>query len=299
MVARSDQISGLDYNLIRTKIVELLGPGAGTYGYGQDLNSTAVTSGMVITELQWDNLRYDITNIILHQDGLIPTIPDVGTSTVIAGGLGDPANYYSALLDLAQPKRFQIANGQYLLNSISTKTTTTPWSSSATATITATFVNAAHARYFFNAGGKVRLSSTRTGGAGSAQNNAWTNLLSSVGDRDFGADAQPLVNYYDLTTSYQIYYQESSTTPYSANNIRLEAKCNVANNSTGTATEITLRVTWSDSYVDPGAPAPGDLVDGTLSLFVEEIIPAGYLKPNDDPWDLSSPIYSVSSISVS
>jgi hypothetical protein len=299
MVDRNTEIGGSDYNAIRSKVIEILGTGAGTYGYGQDLQSSAVYTGMTITENQWDLLRWDITNIVIHQDGFIPNIPDADDGQVIGGGLADPANYYVSLLDIARPKRFLVAPGQYSVTSAAIKTTTASWNSSATATITVSFPNATEARYFYNSGGKIRLSSTRTGGTVSAQNNAWTNLLTSIGEQEFGADAQATVNYYNLTSSYQTFYQESSTTPYSANFVKMEALCDVANNNTGTAEVVTIRITWSDSYVDPGAPAPGDLVNGTLSLFVDEIKAAGFLKPNDDAWNITSPAISVSSISTS
>ena len=120
-----------------------------------------------------------------------------------------------------------------------------------------------------------------------------------MGIRSFGADTDPLVNYYTLTSSFQIYYQNSLSTPYSANNYRLEAKTDVANNSTGTATILTLRVTLTDAYVDPGpAVPPGDSVDGTLTISVEELKASGSLIPSGT-FTISSPSYSLSVISGS
>jgi hypothetical protein len=59
--------------------------------------------------------------------------------------------------------------------------------------------------------------------------------------------------------------------------------CNVANNSAGTANIITFRVSWLDGYFDPGpepSPAPGDLVDGTLTLSVDAVRASGNLIPS-------------------
>jgi len=163
--------------------------------------------------------------------------------------------------------------------------------------VTIPFANSNDARYFFNSGGKVRITPTLTGGNGTAQVNAWTNFLTSVGTQSFGA-ANVLSNYYTLTNSYQTYYQNSLSTPYSANNINLSAKTNVADNSSGTATILYLKVTLNDAYVDPGSPAPGDLVNGTLSLSIDELKATGTLIPTGT-FVITSPSYSLSSIALS
>jgi hypothetical protein len=106
-------------------------------------------------------------------------------------------------------------------------------------------------------------------------------------------------NYYTLTNSFQTYYQNSLSTPYSANNYRLEARSNVSNNSTGTATILTLRVTLTDAYVPQGAaPAPSDQVDGTMTISVEELKAAGTLIPSGS-FSITSPTYSLSVITAS
>jgi hypothetical protein len=183
------------------------------------------------------------------------------------------------------------------VNSAASQTYTTPWSTSLTATLTCTFSTADQARYFFNSGGKVRFTTSLSGGSSTAQINAWINFLASVGTQSFGADTGS-VNYYNLTNSFQIYYQSSLSSPYSANNYRLEARTNVSDNSTGTATQLFLRVTLSDSYVDPGAPAPGDLVNGTVTIAASELKASGILQPSGT-FAITSPSYSLSVISGS
>ena len=58
-----------------------------------------------------------------------------------------------------------------------------------------TFVSADAARYFFNSGGKIRFSSSRTRGSSTSQNNAWTNVLNSAGTIEFGGDTENLDFY--------------------------------------------------------------------------------------------------------
>ena len=106
-----------------------------------------------------------------------------------------------------------------------------------------------------------------------------------------------------MTNSYQTYYQGSLSTAYSANYFRLEAQTDVADNSTGTATVLTIRATLADSYVDPDVATgnvepPGDSVDGTLSIDVTELKATGSLVPSGS-FTITSPVYSLSAISGS
>jgi len=105
-----------------------------------------------------------------------------------------------------------------------------------------------------------------------------------------------LVSYYTLTNTFQTYFQINASSPYSTNSITLDARTNVANNSTGTATQLFLRITLTDSYVDPfPATAPGDSVDGTFTIAVSELKASGSLVPAGT-FSITSPSYSLSSI---
>ena len=291
-------ITAAGFVTIQNKAESLLGTGAGTRGYNQTVLSSDVFTGNQITRAQWDLLRTDIVNILYHQNGAVPDIATVNVGDVIQFGAGRPNSNYDTLLETAAANRFQIAASQSVVTSKGTATYTSSWSSSAQFTLTVTFSTADQGRYFFNSGGKIRFNTSITGGTATAQYNAWFNFLNSIGIRSFGADTDPLVNYYTLTNSFQTYYQGSLSTPYSANNYRLEARTNVSNNSEGTATVLTLRVTLTDAYTDLGLPAPGDSVDGTLTISVEELKAAGTLFPSGS-FTITSPVYSLSSITAS
>ena len=80
-------------------------------------------------------------------------------------------------------------------------------------------------------------------------------------------------NFYRLTSTYQSWYSIASSSPYSANVYRLEAKCNVSNNSSGTANIVYIRVRFIGGYVDPGdhpldSPRTNDEIDGTFAVTV-------------------------------
>lgn len=295
MPAPGSQIDDQDYNSLQDRAQLLLGPGSGSRGYGQVLQTADVFVGNIVTAAQWNLLRDDILSIRAHQDGTAPFAIQVVR--------GNPINYsvipnYDTLLTVADTNRFNIGPGQSVVSTKATQTTTSSWNSQAQAVLTVTFSNSNEGRYFFNSGGKIRFFASRAGGSSTSQNNAWSSILSSVGTVSFGA-AQPAVNYYNLTNSYQTYFNQNLTTPYSANYVRLEAMSNVANNSTGTATQVMIRITLKDDYVDPGpAFPPPDLVDGTLTFSIEELKAAGSLYPTGT-WNIISPSYSLTSISVS
>lgn len=292
------RIADLDYNSIRDKIVSILGSGSGSRGYGQTIISSPVFDGNIITAEQWANLRYDLLNIKVHQDGVLPLIASVARGDVISYGAGEPNTNFDSLAESALANRFNVGTGQSALTNKATGSTSSAWSSLAQATLTINFGSADQGRYFFNSGGSVRISMSRVGGSVTQQNNAWTNLLSQVGTQSFGGGTPTLVNYYTLTNAYQTYYYLPYSTPYSSNYVRLEALCNVANNSGGTATSVTFRISLVDDYVDGGAPAPGDSVDGTLTISVDELKASGLMQPSGS-FTITSPSYSLSSISVS
>jgi hypothetical protein len=291
-------ITAAGFVTIQNKAESLLGSGAGTRGYNQTVVSSDVFTGNQITRSQWDLLKTDIVNILYHQNGELPSIVTVNSGDVIQFGAGHPNNNYDTLIETATINRFRVAANQSVVTSRGSATYTSAWSSSAQFTLTVTFSTADQGRYFFNSGGKIRFTTSLSGGTETSQYNAWFNFLNSAGIRSFGADTDPTVNYYTLTNSFQTYYQNSLSTPYSANNYRLEARTNVANNSEGTATILTLRVTLTDAYTDPGSPAPGDSVNGTLTISVEELKASGTLIPSG-AFSITSPSYSLSVITAS
>jgi len=306
--ASPQRIAATDYNAIRNKIVGILGTGSGQQGYGQPIASSSVFAGNNITKNQWDLLRYDLVNAKVHQDGVLPSIVTIASGDFIGYGAGYPNTNYDSIAEQAILNRFNIGAGQSVLSLASMTGETAPgvisrtgsWTTQSQCTLTVTFATANDARYFFNSGGKIRFTSSRTGGVTSAQNTAWTNLLSTtVGTVIFGAQTPATVNFYTLTTSYQQWYTVSSSTPYSANFYGIEALCNCTDptNINGTASVVTFRITWGDSYLDVDPTPPGDLVNGTLSLTVEEFKASGSLIPSGS-FSITSPSYSISAITA-
>jgi hypothetical protein len=296
-----DLISATDYNTIRNTITSVVGTGSASRGYGQTINaSSAVTTTNQVTKAQWDLLRFDIYNALLHQTGSAPSIVTVGVGDVVRFGVSHPNSQYSTLATTADTNRFNVGTGQFLENlNVATRSTTDGWTSQAYCDVTVTFGTADQARYFFNSGGKIRITTTRTGGSGTAQNSSWSTVLTNAGARNYDG-----IGFYSLTSSFSTYYTATATGAYSANTYRLQARVNVANNSAGTATILTIRVLLTDPYTDPpvigpsgpvapsGPFPPSDGVDGTLTTVVDEIKATGFLQPSGAAWSVASPTVS-------
>ena len=302
-MAVNDKIRVADYNAIRSTVVDNLGTGAGPFGYGQALNSSAVAEGTKLTVTHIDQLRNDIINAWTHIFGTAPT-----PTTVVEGGKvrfnssNAPVDAYQAIASTINSNRFTVAGSQSAVNVPTVPSSTTwpgiygaSWTSLIQCTVTATWPDANQARHFWNSGGQIRFTASRTGGTNNNQNNAWTGILSSAGTRSYGGnnpgtgvspnDGQ---NWYRCTNSRQLWYSLSGSSPYGSNTYKIYARTLDAasgNNSTGTARQGEWHIEFVDNYVDPGQhpsnPLPDyiDSVDGTFSIAVSLLYATGILVP--------------------
>jgi hypothetical protein len=240
-----------------------------------------------------------------------PTITDINEGQLLSFNNN---TQYSGVISTAITNRFTIGSGRFLTESAISSTRSTQWNTSVTCEVTATFANANLCRWFFNSGGQLRIQSSRTGGASTAQNNDWSSLTTAAGMQAFGSQTptagfSPMngQNFYRLTNSYQNFYTLSSSAPYSANSYNLDAKCDVADNSAGTATTVFIRVRFVDNYTDPGIASmptqiattadflPDDVIDGTLTVTVTERRATGPLVPSGT-FTITRPTYSITAI---
>jgi hypothetical protein len=294
----NDKIFKSDYNNIRNSVVSVLGTGTSNFGYGQPVRSSAVSESDKVTINEWGNLYYDILNCYIHQTGAAPSTPSSAVeNATIAYGSDQPNFQYLTYANDLISNRFLIAGSQSYTTAIGTTSQTWPgtygsyWNSTISCTITATWPTADAARYFFNSGGEIRFSSALTGSTANAQTISWSSLLTTSGTKAFGgnkpgtgtipADNQ---NFYRLTNAYSVWTSNTGSGAYTSNVWRIQARSNVLNNSTGTATQIEFLVQWIDGYVDPFPPIaenppPGDEVYGTVNLSVSLLTATGTLQP--------------------
>jgi hypothetical protein len=301
-----------DYNNIRTKVVNVLGPGSGTSGWGQPVASSAVSTGIPtgtatrISIQEYAALTTDINNAHRHIFGTLPTLPVATENALVRfNTTTEPINRFNTFADQIVANRFTAGPGRQQVIEKGTVTATWPsatygtfWNSQLNCLVSVEFTTATQARYFFNSGGEIRFFSQRTGGtSGRAQNNAWSTLLSNSGTRAWGGNIPSAgttpsngANYYRLTSTFNVWYSNSASSPYTQNVYRISARAvdlpgGTTSNVNGVARRIDFFIEWIDNYVDPGDdpadPAdPGDEVDGTISLKVDTAEATGPLLPS-------------------
>jgi hypothetical protein len=248
MPAVNDKILTADYNSIRDKLVSVLGTGSVNIGWGQQarIRSTAVSADSRVTVNEWANLRYDVINAYKHIFGSNPTTAEVAEGGTIrytssftpdTGSLDVPQRQYDVWADTITTNRFTVAAGESAATGVLSASKTTAWSTQCQCTIQIYWPNSNEARYWFNSGGQIRISSSRSGGTesptpGYVQNQAWTSLLSSAGTQQFGGNnpgtgTSPTngLNWYRTTSTFQTFYTATASSPYGANNYQLQARC--------------------------------------------------------------------------
>jgi hypothetical protein len=236
------------------------GTGSGAYGLNQSTIST-VAAGGTINASQWNSLFTGMSNIANHTNDTLTSAAAVSAGDTIA----IKAALITDLATLAASVAAGSPNATALSTSAALQTVTTAsegWDNTATQEVSVSFTNANQMRWFFNAGGKIRLVVTATASTVSAKDTAFITLGTGVGNLDIGSQATTrsgsgqslttngLANgFYDLTTSYQtlIKLTQSSYAAYNANTLEIQAKLNAA---PGTATVMTLKMIASDPAAD-------------------------------------------------
>ena len=259
-----------DYNGFKDSVNGTLGVGATTQGYGQS-TVAAVSAGATITATQWASLLNPISSMASHQGTSITTITNPSAGGTISAFTALSTN----ITNVTGDNRFNAAaSGSD--SSVSSVTTAT-WTASATLVKTFTFPSANQLRYFFNAGGMLRFSWSRSGGTSNSQNTAWTNLFNAcgvialtgdansksiagvtlTGTTKIGGSGTPTTLRTDLglqnfTTNTILFAQPAAGVGYTTNNISFAAAISGA--------VVTITTSLSD-----GSGGFTDSVDGTLT----------------------------------
>ena len=226
--------------------------GTGALGYGLGQTEIAVNvAGDTITAAEWNTLFTGMDNIANHTN-------DTLTSTA-ARSAGDPIAIKSALVaDLATlaasvaagcTSATAVGEGSELQSSVSS----TRWAGSHIVEHSITFASNANLRYFFNAGGTMRMKFTRNGNGGSAatdKDDSVDELISAIGNFDLksavstrsGSGETVTTNglangIFDLGTGYTVLLKlTQSSGSYTSMYIDVQAKLNAAIASAVTVT---------------------------------------------------------------
>ena len=286
-----------DYNIFATgnaagtgdqsvaNINSIIGVGGNEFGYGQGTELTPVAAGGVVNASEWANLLARNTTLANHQGTTITSISSPSSGDVIAAYSALSANVtatYNNKLNAA-------ASGSDITR---TTTSTSGWNTSSVLTQTITFPSRNQLRYFFNAGGMIRCSWSRSGGTSSSQNTSWTDTLNAAGTivltsdgasktidgvtytgitKIGGSGTNQILNtsngIYDISATPTIQFKQIPPSGYGDNEI--EYYMSIPSNGT----VLTVKTDLSDDYTPPD-PASPDLVDGTLTQTLVVRLPS-------------------------
>ena len=278
------------------------GTGALDKGYGETGTTlSAVAAGSTITATQWDTLANRMESAAAHQGTSVTAISTISagdTISVLSAFDSDLTNVFNNRMDAT-------ASGATVTTNGSTSTTAT-WTTSRDSVHRITFASANALRYFFNAGGLVQMTYSRSGGTANSKNTEWTDLCNKMGTITLSGSDSHTVNgtaytgttqtgggaggagstkstidaFALTTTNQQLIIKYADTAPYTANYIKVDGKADAA---AGSATYIEITSTLVDGAADtgnPSYPAPGtnpgslDNVDGTLTVAMKFIYPS-------------------------
>ena len=276
-------IQATDYNgfvstTVGANVNGIWSTGATDSGYGQTAISTVSAAGTV-TATQWASLVNTISSMASHQGTTITS----RTAPVAGGIITILSNLNTDLTTLTTNRGNAAASGtQYgtftgsVAKTTATGSGTTAWTITFTHTIT--FASAAAARYFFNAGGRIKWETNKSS-TGNLADTEWNDLASTLvgdiyitggtgtqviaatsytGTTKVGGTGTPTTlltttGWYDLlTTDTIIYKQFADTAPYTGQFIQISAK------TAGTGTQLVLTTVWTD----PGGGTASSVITG-------------------------------------
>jgi len=245
----------------------------GALNYGLGLGAIpSVDAGATITAAQFNALFAGIDNVANHTNvstttkGQVTTGDTIAIKTAVATDLATLAtavaggSVSATAITESSELRSAAASGRF--------------AGSHTVELTVTFANNNNMRYFFNAGGTVRIKLTRTGNGGSAKtskDDSVDELIAAMGNFDIksavstrGGSGETLttdgfaLGFYDGTTSYQtVFLLTQANGTYTSMTLKGEFKLNAA---VASAVSMTVKMTLTDA--DSG---DGEFTDGNTA----------------------------------
>lgn len=276
-IGQNNPILAADYNGIQTNVQNTLGTGSGDRGYGQAVTSAQVSQGNLITAQHMINLKTDIDKISYHQTNTASSAPSVSVGGTILAS--DWSTYSTQITNLttsrltifgvsetAGASPITTAQSTWLLD-VATSAIST-WNATRSHTATIEFTSADAARYFFNAGGEIRVVPRQGGNAGgtsptTSKGDRWRIMFNNLGIRGvrFGANntqstggvSAGSIGYYQLTTTNQNIHTTTDTGTYAGNIFKIDARRDA------TSRFVYLDITFADigAYGNVDEPVEG------------------------------------------
>jgi len=263
-----DTILDDEYNAFLTNtsgtigINHTMGTGATVYGLGQTELATVqggTDSGTTVTAASWNALLTAMDNIGNHTNDTLTARTQVAAGDTIAIKAAIAADLVSLAAEVAggSASADAISAGSELHSSLSS----TRYAGSHTVEHTVTFSNANEMRFFFNAGGKIRVNLTRNGNGGSSatsKDGSVDELITAMGNFDIASLASTrsgsgetlttdgfAIGFQDVTTSYQtVFLLTQANGTYTSMTLKGEIKGNATQGST---TNVTIKMTLTDA----------------------------------------------------
>lgn len=301
-IGANNLIEAADYNAIQTVVARVLSNGGSpdaTYGYGQTPASAQVAAGNTVSASHLLNLKADLDSISIHQSNSASSAPSVASGGIIYAS--DWSTYSSQATSL-ESTRFNSSSAQMALTD-KINPTFSNWNGTRTHVVTVTFASADAGRYYFNTGGEIRMYPSHSGySSGTSKGGRWNALFSSFSPVRFNYTSTTAsggtgssIGWYDLTSSDQQIFTAVDSGTYSGNDITVFARCDVASNSGGTASVLTLTIQFNDDGTF-GATPPGDEnVDGTTTSKISTYRAVASTPPAGATVTVSDPTVATSS----
>jgi len=290
-------IEAVDYNgFVSTNTANVngfWGAGSTSSGWGQTALTT-VSAGGLVSATNWASLVNTLSSAGSHTNTTITsrTAPTAGNLIQVL------SNITTDITNINTNRFNAAANGTEFTgwtgtNSKTTATAAGNWTITITNTIT--WANANSARYFFNAGGRIRIRSAKTS-TGATGDPEWNDLASKTGDifitaggvtqtiagttytgttRIGGPGVTPSIlttttGWYQLSTvNINIFRLFADTAPYTVNAITYAARTNADR------TQLIITASWTNPEGDPitGGTAPTGATPGTAPATIVTYFP--------------------------
>jgi len=250
------------------------GTGATVYGLGQTEIATVTGGHSTITAAQWNSLLTGMDNIGNHTNDSLTARTQVTAGDPILIKAAIVADLASLAAEVAggSTSATAIAEGSELQSSASS----TRWNGTHIVEHSITFANNNALRWFFNAGGTMRMKFTRTGGglengsSASSKDDSVDEMITAIGNFDLKAAVSTrsgsgetvttdgLANgVMDLGTGYTVLLKlTQSSGTYTSMAVDIQAKLNAA---IASATVVTLKTSIIDADSTDAAYTTGNL----------------------------------------
>ncbi len=275
-----DTILDDEYNAFLTNtsgvigINHTMGTGATVYGLGQTELATVqggTDSGTTVTAASWNSLLTALDNIANHTNASVTARTQVtaGDTIAIKAAVATDLATLAAAVAAGSTSATAISAGSELQSSQSG----TRYTGAHVVEHTVTFANANNMRFFFNAGGKIRVNLTRVGNGGSAKtskDDSVDEMIAAMGNFDIGSVVSTrsgsgetlttdgfAIGFTDVTTSYQtIFLLTQSSGDYTSMTLKGELKGNA---TAGSTTNVTVKMSLTDADSGDGTFTTGNL----------------------------------------